>query len=235
MSVSSRILITLSFLVCLVLTKNELAKPSYEELQEKVGQELRAKGELGSLELPSMKQITDTGIALESMPALFGYFILCSLTGGLFAWKVAIPVYRDGLNAVFTDTSMQNGWVKAKQLLAQEKYPEAIERLRQFAQDSPDDRRPILEIARIQAEELEDEAAAWKTLETAWQNPETPPTHAAAYALRLVEMHQARPDFLQARHWAEQLISKFPNTPQASQAAIAIQHMDEAEWRAKLK
>jgi len=79
---------------------------------------------------------------------------------------------------------------EARAAFAEEDYPEAIAVYRKFWLENPDDRRPLIEIAKIQRVHLENPAVAVSTLEEGLDDHEWPEEDAAFLIFRIAEIYE---------------------------------------------
>jgi tetratricopeptide (TPR) repeat protein len=233
MTSSSRIVLLIVFLGTALLAKREFGKPSLADQQEELGKAMRREGSLDEFSSPTLADINAKGLPVQNLSLLFTLIIAASLTGGLCLFKIVLPLFKDGLDEAFVDTSNQTGYVKAKVLVSEEKYPEAIAMLKKYIAQTPEDKRGVLEISRIQAELLGDAEAATRTLEAAAEDRATDSAHAAEYLYKIVELYKQGNNPAKAREWAEVVMHRHPSSPQAGQAASLAQQLKEAEWLAK--
>jgi tetratricopeptide (TPR) repeat protein len=233
MTLFLRLVLLLPVLFCGTLVKKELSKPDLETQQETVTRQLRSEGKLSDEETASEAQVAASGLPTKSGTKVFIYIIATALTGGVFLLKGLLPAFQDGLDTAFVDQSHQSGYVKGKMLASQGNYRAALAELKNYAKQTPNDERGVLEMARIQAEDMGMPDAAVATLKQAAEAPETNPEHAPIYALRIVELMQAAKNPDQVKYWAQYMVDKFPSSPQAGVAANTISAMEEAAWLAR--
>jgi hypothetical protein len=117
--------------------------------------------------------------------------------------------------------------------LAAGDYEGAIKELQQQELNHPADRYPVLEIARIYRDKMDDSNSATLTLHTALVSREWPIEDETILRLRLAEFLAAdRKDFAGAREQIESIIQQHPGTPQAGAATTQLRALEEQEYRA---
>ena len=98
-------------------------------------------------------------------------------------------------------------------------YEGAIKAYKAIAQDDPDNRFPIFEIAKIHHEHLRDIDSAIKTFEDSLANKEWAENDAAAMMFRLQQIYlEDKQDEEQATKLLEMVIEKFPETRHSANA-----------------
>jgi len=118
--------------------------------------------------------------------------------------------------------------------IAEGDYEAAIGDLQKQSLAEPQNPRPVLEIARLHHEKLDDPGSAVQSLHTALISREWPPVHEAVLRLRLADlMLVAQPDaFEPARAEVQQVVDRFPGTPQAADAAGKLREIQEKQFLA---
>jgi tetratricopeptide (TPR) repeat protein len=108
---------------------------------------------------------------------------------------------------------------EARALLAKGDYEGAIAAFRKAAEDSPGDRMPWTEIARIQRQHLDDPQAAIGTLNEALETKEWSDDDAAYFLFRLAELwNEDAMGREQAVGTLQRVIRDFPETRHAMNA-----------------
>jgi hypothetical protein len=175
------------------LTSRELKKPELEEVLHQTTVEMKREGTLDSHESATQSHLKERGVIYRSGAALFILCISSALAAGFCIVKIAFPLFNDTVTDVLRNESDLSKYVKAKRAESHEKWALAIDLYRKHREDDPTDKRPILDIARIQEQKLNNPEEAAHTLRSAMENPELEPDHGVAYTLRLVELlHQTK-------------------------------------------
>lgn len=156
---------------------------------------------------------TFTGILLAFMTA--------GLVGIVFVIHVLPMLAHRVTHAVYDSGEMveKDPMHDARSKVAQGDWDGAIEAFRQAAAADPLNRLPYVEIAKIQLEQLEDPAAAAKTLREAIEGQEWQENDAAYLMFRLAEIYDTN---LEDRNSAgtimQQVIEQFPETRHSANA-----------------
>lgn len=107
---------------------------------------------------------------------------------------------------------------------------EAIVEIRKQLATFPNDYEGVTLLASIQAEDLKDLASAEITLNHFVDRPEAPPKQVAAALTQLADWHlKIAKDVDSARAMLERLLTRYPETPLAMQAAQRIAHLGGTE------
>lgn len=161
-------------------------------------------------------------------------FVIAILGGILFVTWV-LPT----LGEKVTEAVLSSGEKEAETphsvvvaLLAEGDYEGAIAELQKQAQAAPTDRKPVMEMARIYHDRLEDPDSAVQTIKTALVSREWSPEDETQLRLKLAEWLAGRKDFAGARHQLETVIEKYPGTPQAGAATSTLREVEEKEYLA---
>jgi len=166
--------------------------------------------------------------------ALFATAIPLFLTMGYAAFLVItyiLPSFVDsmseemyGSTAVVEDDPMHD----ARTAFAQGEYPEAIRIYRSVWNDNKDDRFPIVEIAKIQRDNLKSPAVAVETLREALESKEWRENDAAFFMFRIADIyendmnhHEGCVSILQ------QVISDLPDTRHSANATHKLRELGE--------
>jgi hypothetical protein len=118
--------------------------------------------------------------------------------------------------------------------IANGEYEEAIGELQKQSLAEPLNPRPVLEIARLHHEKLEDPESAVQSLQTALVSREWPPVHEAALRLRLVDFLLVMPpvNFEAAKAEVQRVLDRFPGTPQSADASTKLREIQEKQFLA---
>ncbi len=118
--------------------------------------------------------------------------------------------------------------------IAQGDYEGAITELQKQSFAEPQNPRPVLEIARLHLEKLEDPQSALQSLQTALVSREWPALHEATLRLKLADLlaSASPPDFEAAKAEVQQVIDRFPGTTQAADASALLNQIQEKQFLA---
>lgn len=116
----------------------------------------------------------------------------------------------------------------ARAAVAQGDYPEAIKNYRQVFLSNPDDRFPVVEIAKIQRENLSSPAVAVETLREALESKEWRENDAAFFMFRIADIYENDLD----NHEAcvailKQVIETLPDTRHSANATHKLRELGE--------
>lgn len=183
---------------------------SAEEIDEEVDAQIQ---ELSAQAESKAGERTFKGILLT--------FLSAGLIGVLFVSLVLPIIAHRFTHAVYDSGEMveRDPMHDAHSLVAQGKYPEAIEAFKAAADQDPLNRLPWVEIAKIQRVNLEDPDAAITTLRTALESHEWQVNDAAYLLFRLAELYdEDRHDRQTAAAIMQQVIEQFPETRHSANA-----------------
>ncbi len=161
-------------------------------------------------------------------------FIIAILGGVLFVTWV-LPALGDSMTEAMIGSGEkveQTPRSTVVSLIAAGDYEEAILELEKQAQAAPTDRGPVLEIARLYHDKLNDPDSAVQTIRTALVSREWAAEDETQLRLRLADWLGARKDFAGAREQVEAVLAKFPDTPQAGAATTKLREVQEKEYLA---
>ncbi|MFL2451802.1 MAG: tetratricopeptide repeat protein [Verrucomicrobiales bacterium] len=148
------------------------------------------------------------------------FFVAVSL--GLFVVLVILPILGDRIGAFFfsaPEAMEADATAKAAAKVSQGDYEGAIKAYQAIAEDEPENRFPIFEIAKIQHEHLRDIDASIKTFEESLESREWPENDAAAIIFRLQQIYlEDKQDEEHSKHLLEMVIEKFPETRHSANA-----------------
>lgn len=118
---------------------------------------------------------------------------------------------------------------EARAALAQGDYAEAISLFYDAYQTTPDDRFPIVEIARIQREKLGDSLAAVTTLKEALESKDWRENDAAFFMFRIAEIFEHDLDNKEgAINILQQVCEEFPETRNSANATHKLRELGAA-------
>ena len=127
---------------------------------------------------------------------------------------------------------------RAMALLAQGEYESAIEELQRLTKELTGDRFPVVEIAKVYEEKLNQPELAIASFEKAVSlgDQEWRENDLAFFQFRLadlsVEVHQ---DFDKAKAFLEKVIVDFPDTRHSANATHKMRELEQAEFAASQK
>ena len=137
-------------------------------------------------------------------------------------WFVVLPIIGDRIGAFFFSAPEEmevDELTKAAAKVTQGDYEGAIKAYKAIAQEDPDNRFPIFEIAKIHHEHLRDIDSAIKTFEDSLASKEWAENDAAAMMFRLQQIYlEDKQDEEQAEKLLEMVIEKFPETRHSANA-----------------
>lgn len=147
-------------------------------------------------------------------------FLSAGLVGIVFVFQILPLLAHKVTHAVYDSSEMMEHDVMhdARSLLAQGNYEGAIEAFRAAAAAEPLNRLPIVEIVKIQKDQLRDPAAAIQTVRDALEGQEWEPNDAAYFLYRLGELYDEAGDRETAWAILQQVIDEFPNTRHSANA-----------------
>ena len=155
------------------------------------------------------------------MMQFVGIMAITLVLGILFV-TVVLPNLGDRIGDFFysaPEKSEPDAYSKAAAKVTQGDYPGAIEAYQAIADEEPDNRFPIVEIAKIQHDNLGDIDAAIHTLENAVDGKEWNIDDAAFIIFRLHDIHlYDKENPVRARQLLEMVVAKFPDTRHSANA-----------------
>ena len=114
----------------------------------------------------------------------------------------------------------------ARALFAQGDYHGAIEIYRQVAKETPDDRFPWVEIAKIQNTNLDDPDAAIETLREGLESKEWSVNNAAFFMFRIAELFEKeKEDVMTSVQLLQQVVELFPETRHSANATHRLREL----------
>ena len=154
-------------------------------------------------------------------------------TGGLVQARIWAPQVRQALAAETENVKMDAGsscYGVAEALRQQGRFTEALAEVQRQLTTRPNDFLGLVLLAEIQAENLNDLAAAQRTLDDIVNAPgQSPPNIAYAFN-QLATWHlKFNRDAVAARHALEKILNRFPQTPWAQAARQRISQLRAAD------
>lgn len=114
----------------------------------------------------------------------------------------------------------------ARSMYAQGDYEGAIAIYREVAKETPDDRFPWVEIAKIQNDNLENPDAAIATLKEGLESKEWSVNNAAFFLFRLAELYEKQKgDLMTAVQLLQQVVELFPETRHSANAIHRLREL----------
>ena len=167
---------------------------------------------------------------------LFAVVLVGGCVLGLLAVKFLLPRIGDAVGAFFYSSGEIAGpesSSKAAAKLAQGDYSGAIAEYGNMLASNPGDILAISEIAKLQAEKLDDPHGAVAFLETQISSRAWNEEDGAFLLFRLVDVHeQALHDFDGALEILGRVISQFPNTRHSANAKHRVHEIHQAQFKA---
>jgi outer membrane protein assembly factor BamD (BamD/ComL family) len=143
-----------------------------------------------------------------------------------------LPTLGDFVGNLFysaPEKAEPDAYTKAASKLAQGDYAGAIREYQSLARDEPNARFPIVEIAKIQLEKLENADLAIQTLETSLAQHDWPEDDAAFLMFRIAELHlDQMGNPARATEYLEGVIARFPNTRHSANATHRLHDIEKA-------
>lgn len=155
--------------------------------------------------------------------------LISVIYGGILTVIYVLPVLVDRVGEELMGSSAEvdeDPLDEAREAVADEEYPEAIAVYRKFWLENKDDRRPLVEISKIQRVHLENPAVAVSTLEEGLDDHEWPEDDAAFLLFRIIEIYE---DDLKDRDKViatlERVVEDLKGTRHAGNAAHKLKEM----------
>lgn len=155
-----------------------------------------------------------------------------TILGGILFVLFVLPRIGESIGAFFYSAPAKiepDAFTKAAAKVTQGDYEGAIEAYREIADDEPDNRFPIIEIAKIQQDHLGNVDAAIMTLETAVESKEWPVNDASFMIFRIQDLYlNEKDDKGRAKELLELVIEKFPDTRHSANAHHKLNELNQA-------
>ncbi len=168
-----------------------------------------------------LKSQRDSAESAGKLPLIISVFVMAGLGGVLIVLTILPSLAHKFTHAIYDSGEVieRDPMHDAHSLLAQGKYPEAVEAFKSAAKHDPFNRLPWVEIAKIQRVHLHDPDAAITTLRTALEGQEWPMNDAAFLIFRLAEIYdEDRGDRPTAAALMQQVMDEFPETRHSANA-----------------
>jgi hypothetical protein len=164
-------------------------------------------------------------------------FIVAGVVAAVLFVTWVLPVIGDKMTEALVSSGEKvedTPGARVARHIAQGEYDEAISELQKQSLADPHHPRPVLEIARLHQEKLEDLEGAVQSLRTALVSREWLPVHETTLRLRLADflMAGAPPDFEGAKSEAQSVLDRFSGTPQAMDASAKLRVIQEKQFLA---
>lgn len=131
--------------------------------------------------------------AAEGMVKVGIPLLVTVIYGGILAVLYVLPVMVDKVSEELMGSTAEvdeDPLDEARAAVAAGEYPEAIAVYRKFWLENPEERHPLVEIAKIQRVHLENPAVAVSTLEEGLNDHEWPEEDAAFLLFRIAEIYE---------------------------------------------
>lgn len=164
-------------------------------------------------------------------------FIVAGVIGAILFVTWVLPTIGDKMTEALVSSGEKieetPGAVVAR-LVAHGEFEEAIGELQKQSLADPHNPRPVLEIARLHLEKLDDPESALQSLQTALVSREWPAAHEATLRLRLADifLSLAPANFEAAKSEALRVAERFQGTPHAADAATKLREIQEKQFLA---
>lgn len=163
------------------------------------------------------------------------YFVIAIIVGfAIVSW--VIPWISERIGTMMYSSGEEpepDPRGRALALVAQGDYEGAIDEFRSLMKDRPDDRGPVVEIAKIYQDRLHNAEAAISTFEQALAAKAWPDDDRAFFLARLADINlEARADYDRARALLQQIQSEFPESRHSANATHRLHEVDQAEFKA---
>jgi hypothetical protein len=140
-----------------------------------------------------VKQAENRQDVAEGMVKVGIPLLVTVIYGGILAVLYVLPVMVDKVSEEMMGSTAEvddDPLDEAREAVADEDYPEAISIYRKFWLENPEERHPLVEIAKIQREHLKSPAAAVSTLEEGLDEHDWPEDDAAFLMFRIAEIYE---------------------------------------------
>lgn len=158
--------------------------------------------------------------------ALMGF----TLVAGILFVTLVLPAIGERIGEFFYSApgeSEPDEYSKAAAKVSQGDYEGAIEAYREIANEEPENRFPVIEISKIQQEQLGDVDAAIKTLETSIDGRDWAEDDAAFLMFRLYDLQaNDKGDYVRAKELLSKVIESLPNTRHSANATHKLKELE---------
>ncbi len=192
-----------------------------EEIQQKIA-EIEEQGYQDEMEMiPSMRDEIENIKSGRTLQGILFAFLTAGLVGVIFVLDLLPIIAHKFTHAVYDsgEEVEEDVMHDARAKLAQGDLEGAIAAFRDAQAADPMNRIPVVEIAKIQREQLGDPAAAVQTLREAIEGQEWQPNDAAFLMFRLAEVYdESLGDRNSAATIMQQVVDQFPETRHSANA-----------------
>ena len=166
-------------------------------------------------------------------------YILAAVIVGILVVTWALPALGDKVSEAMIgsgEEAEETPTSKAVALMVAGDYEGAISEYARLSMANPEDRHPVVEMARLYHDKLDDPESAIQTLATALGSRSWKADDETFLTIRLADwLMEDRKDFAGARERLEHLQRKHAGEAPSFQAATKLREVDEAEYRARQK
>ena len=167
--------------------------------------------------------------------AKFGTFLLLTIGVAMFAALFVLPAVGEWIGNLFYSAPEEvepDKYAEAASKVAQGDYDGAIKTYRAISKDEPDSRFPLVEIAKIQLEQLHDPDASITTIQGALDSKEWAENDAAFFMFKLSELYlKEREDVETAKMFLNRVMESFPETRHSANARHKLNEIEQAAQR----
>lgn len=162
-----------------------------------------------------------------------GVTLMAGLYAGLLFVVYVLPLLSDAVaRFVYSDPGnrpeIKDSMHDARSFMEQGEYGEAVKELRRVVAQEPENRMALLQLAKIQAEQLEDPDAAVESLRLGLEQREWPHEDAAFLMFRISEIHlEKRSDHAAAVSVLQQICEIFPESRHSANAVHQLRELGE--------
>ena len=162
--------------------------------------------------------------------------IVIAVIGGILFVTWILPTLGDKMTEAMISSGEQMEKTAGSEmaaLIAAGDYEGAIAALQKQSLAEPANRQPVMEIARLYRDKLDDLDSALQTLQTALVSREWSPESEATLRLRRAELlARDLKDFTAAKAEVQAVLEKYPGTPQAGSATVRLREIEEQQYLA---
>ncbi|MEN8695246.1 MAG: tetratricopeptide repeat protein [Akkermansiaceae bacterium] len=202
--------------------KDEKPKDAEEEyVEEYDNSEYDSAENLGADEDNTAEVMMAVALPMLLTTAYIGFLVMTYVLPA-FVDKMSEEMY--GSTAEVEDDPLHD----ARAAVAQGDYPEAIKNYRQVFLQNPDDRFPMVEIAKIQRENLNSPAVAVETLREALESKEWRENDAAFFMFRIADIYENDLDNHEGSvAILKQVLETLPETRHSANATHKLRELGE--------
>lgn len=187
-------------------------------------------GEVG--EETAQRGVDATRVATDLITKKLVLFILGGIAAGVLLMVYVVPAAGDAISTFFYSADEEiapDASSLAVAKVAQGDYEGAIAEYKKLIEENPNDRFPVIEIAKLYLEKLNNPGAAIDFLEERLNDKEWPVDDAAFMMFRIVDIEvQHRGNPARARELLGMIIQNFEGSRHAANAEHKIEEIDAA-------